>query len=92
MNKNKELQPVKHSHFIRQSLAGMTLLSGVFLLGFIPMWLKSRDTASRLDEAERHIRMTEYRRLPWTIARTSGLRVPERPSGKWYRTSHAVRV
>jgi hypothetical protein len=34
-----------------------TLLVGVFLVGFVPMWLKARDSASRLSEAERHLNL-----------------------------------
>jgi len=35
----------------------MILLLVVFLLGFVPMWLKARDAASRLSEAERHLNL-----------------------------------
>ncbi len=35
----------------------MILLLVVFLPGFVPMWLKSRDAASRLSEAERHLNL-----------------------------------
>ena len=33
--------------------AGLLLVT--FLLGFVPMWLKSRESAGRLNEAERHL-------------------------------------
>jgi hypothetical protein len=35
------------------------LLLVVFLLGFVPMWLKSRESASRLSEAERHLNLAQ---------------------------------
>ena len=57
MSKDKPAEPVKHTHFMRGVFVEATLLVGVFLLGFVPMWLKARDAASRLSEAERHLGM-----------------------------------
>jgi hypothetical protein len=57
MSKDNQPKPVKHTHFMRGVFIEATLLVGVFLLGFIPMWLKARDAASRLSEAERHLSM-----------------------------------
>ena len=55
MSKDTQPEPVKHTHFMRGVFVEAALLLGVFLLGFVPMWLKSRDAASRLAEAERHL-------------------------------------
>jgi hypothetical protein len=44
---------VKVTHFVRGVVIEAALLFVVFLLGFVPMWLKARDSASRLSEAER---------------------------------------
>jgi hypothetical protein len=35
------------------------LLLVAFLLGFVPMWLKSRESAIRLAEAERHLNLAQ---------------------------------
>ncbi len=45
------------SHFMGGVVREMILLFVVFLLGFVPMWLKARDAASRLSEAERHLNL-----------------------------------
>ncbi len=55
MNTDVESKPVKATHFKRNVLMKTTLLLAAFLLGFVPMWLKSRDSANRLSEAERHL-------------------------------------
>lgn len=47
----------KAAHFMRGIVREMILLLVVFLLGFVPMWLKARDAASRLSEAERHLNL-----------------------------------
>jgi hypothetical protein len=47
----------KATHFMRGVVIEAVLLLVVFLLGFIPMWLKSRESASRLSEAERHLNL-----------------------------------
>jgi hypothetical protein len=44
-------------HFIGGIVREMILLLVVFLLGFVPMWLKSREAAIRLTEAERHLNL-----------------------------------
>ena len=41
------------THRIRRLVIYVALLLLAFLLGFVPMWIKSRDCASRLAEAER---------------------------------------
>lgn len=41
------------THRIRRIVIYVALLLVAFLLGFVPMWIKSRDCSSRLAEAER---------------------------------------
>jgi hypothetical protein len=57
MSKEVPSKSVKASHFIRGVVIKAVLLLVVFLLGFVPMWLKSREAASRLSEAERHLNL-----------------------------------
>jgi hypothetical protein len=57
MNEEVQCKPVKTTHFMRGVGIEAVVLLGVFLLGFVPMWLKSRDAASRLSEAERHLNL-----------------------------------
>ena len=54
---NNEAQPkqVKTSHWMRRITIAAVLLLAVFLVGFIPMWLQSRDYSSRLSVAERQL-------------------------------------
>ncbi|HZY43480.1 MAG TPA: hypothetical protein VFF70_01925 [Anaerolineae bacterium] len=55
MNKDVKSKPVKATHFIRGVGMEAALLLVAFLLGFVPMWLKSRESAGRLSEVERHL-------------------------------------
>ena len=57
MSKDVESKPVKATHFMRGVVVEAVLLLVVFLLGFVPMWLKSRESAGRLSEAERHLNL-----------------------------------
>ena len=57
MSEDVECKPVKATHYLRGIGIEAVLLLVVFLLGFIPMWLKSREAASRLSEAERHLNL-----------------------------------
>ena len=57
MSKTVESKPVKTTHFMRNIGVEGVLLLGVFLLGFVPTWLKLRDAASRLSQAERHLNL-----------------------------------
>jgi hypothetical protein len=57
MSNDVQSKSVKATHFMRGVVREMILLLVVFLLGFIPMWLKARDAASRLSEAERHLNL-----------------------------------
>jgi hypothetical protein len=54
-----ESQQAKATHFVRGAVIEAVLLLVVFLLGFVPMWLKSRESASRLSEAERHLNLAQ---------------------------------
>ena len=55
MNKDAQPKPVKTSHWMRRVVIAVVLLLIVFLLGFVPMWLQSRDYSSRLAVAERQL-------------------------------------
>jgi hypothetical protein len=57
MSEDMPCKPVKATHYMRGIGIEAVLLLVVFLLGFIPMWLKSREAASRLSEAERHLNL-----------------------------------
>jgi hypothetical protein len=57
MSEDVESKPVKATHFMRGVVVEAVLLLVVFLLGFVPMWLKSRESAGRLSEAERHLNL-----------------------------------
>jgi hypothetical protein len=56
-NHDVQSKSARATHFIRGVIREMILLLVVFLLGFIPMWLKSRDAASRLSQAEHHLNL-----------------------------------
>ena len=55
MSKDVQSKPVKATHFMRTVVMETALLLIAFLLGFVPMWLKARESADRLSEAERHL-------------------------------------
>jgi hypothetical protein len=57
MSEDVQCKPVKATHFRRDVGIETILLLGVFLLGFVPMWLKSREATIRLSEAERHLNL-----------------------------------
>jgi hypothetical protein len=57
MSEDVQCTPVKTTHYLRGVVIETILLFSVFLLGFVPMWLKSRDAAVRLSEAERHLNL-----------------------------------
>jgi hypothetical protein len=59
MSKEVDSLQVKGAHFMRGVIIEAVLLLVVFLLGFLPMWLKSRESASRLSEAERHLNLAQ---------------------------------
>ena len=53
MSENWQSEPVKTTHRIRRFVIYVALLLLAFLLGFVPMWFKSRECSSSLAEAER---------------------------------------
>jgi len=57
MSEEVQCKPIKATHYLREIGIEAILLLVVFLLGFVPMWLKSREAASRLSEAERHLNL-----------------------------------
>ena len=57
MSEDVQSKPAKATHLMRGVVIKAVLLLVVFLLGFVPMWLKSRESASRLSEAERHLNL-----------------------------------
>jgi hypothetical protein len=65
MSKDVQSKPVKATHFMRGVVIETVVLLVVFLLGFVPMWLKSRESAGRLSEAERHL---DLARVQTTLA------------------------
>lgn len=52
MSKDSQSEPVKTSHRMRSFLIYVALLHVAFLLGFIPMWLRSCKCSCRLSRAE----------------------------------------
>jgi hypothetical protein len=50
-------KPVKTAPFMRRVITYAVLLLVVFLLGFVPMWLRSRECSSSLSEAERQLNL-----------------------------------
>src|SRR5262245_54344253 len=55
MSEDLQTKPVKSSPFMRRILIYAGVLLVVFLLGFVPMWLKARAAGNRLVETERHL-------------------------------------
>jgi len=55
MNEENQPEPVKTTSSMRRLVIYAALFLGVFLLGFVPVWLKSRECSSRLSQAEYHL-------------------------------------
>ena len=55
MNKDVQTKSVKTSHRIQRGIIYAVLLLGVYLLGFVPMWLQSREYFDRLSAAEHQL-------------------------------------
>jgi hypothetical protein len=55
MSEDKKSKPAETTHRIRGFSLHVGRLLGTFLLGFVPMWLKSRERSSSLAEAEREL-------------------------------------
>jgi hypothetical protein len=52
MNEDEQPTPVKTNLSMRRVIIYAVVLMVVFLLGFVPMWLKYRESSVRLSEAE----------------------------------------
>jgi hypothetical protein len=52
-----QLQPIKQSSFLRRVGIYAAVLIAVFLLGFVPMWLKARTSAGSLEAAEQKLNL-----------------------------------
>jgi hypothetical protein len=68
MSEEVQYKPVKATHYLRGIGLEAILLLVVFLLGFVPMWLKSREAAIRLSEAERHLNLAQVQNALATAA------------------------
>jgi hypothetical protein len=55
MNEMKQSEPVNTSFSLRRVAIYAAVLLVVFLLGFVPMWLKFRECSSSLSQAEQHL-------------------------------------
>jgi hypothetical protein len=55
MSEDVQPKPVKTTPLMRRVISYAALLLVVFLLGFVPMWLKSRECATSLSEVERQL-------------------------------------
>jgi hypothetical protein len=53
MSENMQIETVKTTHRIRGFLIYVALLLVAFLLGFVPVWLKSRERSGSFSQAER---------------------------------------
>ena len=63
MSENMQSKPVKTTHRIRRFILYVARLLLAFLLGFVPMWLKSRECSSSLSEAERQSSLARMQNL-----------------------------
>jgi hypothetical protein len=57
MSEDVQSKPAKATHFMRRVTIFVALLLSAFLIGFVPLWLQSRESASRLAEAEHQLSM-----------------------------------
>jgi hypothetical protein len=57
MSEDVQPKPVKTTPFMQRVIVYAVLLLVVFLLGFVPMWLKSRDCSSSLSAAEHQLNL-----------------------------------
>jgi len=58
MSEAVQSKPVKTTHWTRRIILYAVLPLVAFLLGFVPMWWKSRECSSRLPEVERQLSLT----------------------------------
>jgi len=59
MSENMPPKPVKSTDWMRRVIIYAALLLIAFLLGFVPMWLTSRESSSRLSEAEHQLSLAQ---------------------------------
>ena len=59
MSENAQLKPVNSSPVIQRISIYVGVLLVVFLLGFVPMWLRSRAATSKLVETERQLTLAK---------------------------------
>lgn len=57
MSEALEPKPVRSSPLMQRILIYAGVLLVVFLLGFVPMWLKARAASNRLAETEQHLNL-----------------------------------
>ncbi len=57
MNTDMQVKPVTSTPLMRRAIFATAVPLGVFLLGFVPMWRKSRQYAQSLSEARRQLNM-----------------------------------
>jgi hypothetical protein len=57
MSEDVQPKPVNTTPLMRRVIIYAALLLVVFLLGFVPMWLKSRECSSSLSEAEHQLNL-----------------------------------
>ena len=57
VNADAQPEPVESTPLLRQVSFYAALLAAAFLLGFVPMWLKSRKCSRSLAEAERQLNL-----------------------------------
>lgn len=57
MNEEKKPKPDKTISLMRRAAIYAILLLVVFLFGFVPMWLKSRECSNNLDQAGHYLAM-----------------------------------
>ena len=62
MNEDAQLKPVKSSPAARRFLIYAGVMLVVFLLGFVPMWLRARAASSSLVETEHQLMMVRMER------------------------------
>jgi hypothetical protein len=55
MSENWQSEPVRPTHRMRRFVIYVVLLILAFLLGFVPMWLRSRACSTSLTEAEHQL-------------------------------------
>lgn len=55
MSENLQSKPAKTTHRLRRLILYGALLIVAFLVGFVPMWLKTRECSSSLTAAERQL-------------------------------------